>query len=137
MADHRPLKYNHPVYRFFPHKTKGEGFFLAALRKADGEAEEIRFKNKNKKEKGKTAPAIPKAVKSFLSDTSSFSPEWSGSILRMLPNPSGGPIPCFVSTCAFFRPASVSARRKEKISSLPRSSHSARLCVRMLFPWLI
>ena len=80
-----PLKYNHPVYRFFPHKTKGEGFFLAALRKADGEAEEIRFKNKNKKEKGKTAPAIPKAVKSFLSDTSSFSPEWSGSILRMLP----------------------------------------------------
>ena len=44
-----PLKYNHPVYRFFPHKTKGEGFFLAALRKADGETEEIRFKNKNKK----------------------------------------------------------------------------------------
>ena len=40
-----PLKYNHPVYRFFPHKTKGEGFFLAALRKADGETEEIRFKN--------------------------------------------------------------------------------------------
>ena len=80
-----PLKYNHPVYRFFPHKTKGEGFFLAALRKADGEAEEIRFKNKNKKEKGKTAPAIPKAVQAFLSDTSSFSPEWSGNILRMLP----------------------------------------------------
>ena len=22
-----PLKYNHPVYRFFPHKTKSEGFF--------------------------------------------------------------------------------------------------------------
>ena len=80
-----PLKYNHPVYRFFPHKTKGEGFFLAALRKADGETEEIRFKNKNKKEKGKTASAIPKAVQSYLSDTSSFSPEWSGNILRMLP----------------------------------------------------
>lgn len=93
MADHRPLKYNHPVYRFFPHKTKGEGFFLAALRKADGEAEEIRFKNKNKKEKGKTAPAIPKAVKSFLSDTSSFSPEWSGSILRMLPESVRGAYP--------------------------------------------
>ena len=77
-----PLKYNHPVYRFFPHKTKGEGFFLAALRKADGEAE-----------KGKTAPAIPKAVKSFLSDTSSFSPEWSGSILRMLPESVRGAYP--------------------------------------------
>ena len=88
-----PLKYNHPVYRFFPHKTKGEGFFLAALRKAYGEAEEIRFKNKNKKEKGKTAPAIPKAVKSFLSDTSSFSPEWSGSILRMLPESVRGAYP--------------------------------------------
>ena len=88
-----PLKYNHPVYRFFPHKTKGEGFFLAALRKADGEAEEIRFKNKNKKEKGKTAPATPKAVKSFLSDTSSFSPEWSGSILRMLPESVRGAYP--------------------------------------------
>ena len=88
-----PLKYNHPVYRFFPHKTKGEGFFLAALRKADGETEEIRFKNKNKKEKGKTAPAIPKAVKSFLSDTSSFSPEWSGSILRMLPESVRGAYP--------------------------------------------
>ena len=75
-----PLKYNHPVYRFF-------------LRKADGEAEEIRFKNKNKKEKGKTAPAIPKAVKSFLSDTSSFSPEWSGSILRMLPESVRGAYP--------------------------------------------
>lgn len=48
-----PLKYNHPVYRFFPHKTKGEGFFLAALRKADGEAEEIRSKTRIKKKRGK------------------------------------------------------------------------------------
>lgn len=28
-----------PVYRFLPHKTKGEGFFLAALRKAGSEEE--------------------------------------------------------------------------------------------------
>lgn len=27
-----------PVYRFLPHKTLGEGFFLAALRKADGDS---------------------------------------------------------------------------------------------------
>lgn len=80
-----PLKYSHPVYRFFPHKTKGEGFFLAALRKADGEKEEIRFKNKNKKEKGKAVPAIPEAVQSYLSDATSFSPEWNGNFLRMHP----------------------------------------------------
>ena len=61
-----PRKYDHPVYRFFPHKTRGEGFFLAALRKADGETEEIRFKNKNKKEKGKIVPAVPEAARAYL-----------------------------------------------------------------------
>ena len=48
------LKYAHPVYRFFPHKTKGEGFFLAVLRKAEGEIEEIRIKSKNKNKKEAT-----------------------------------------------------------------------------------
>ena len=127
-----PLKYNHPVYRFFPHKTKGEGFFLAALRKADGEAEEIRFKNR-----GKRLLPSRKLSNPFCRTRLLFHPNGAVVSSGCSPNPSGGPIPCFVSTCAFFRPASVSARRKEKISSLPRSSHSARLCVRMLFPWLI
>ncbi|MCD7851730.1 MAG: rRNA cytosine-C5-methyltransferase [Parabacteroides sp.] len=80
-----PLKYDHPVYRFFPHKTKGEGFFLAVLRKAEGETEEIRFKSKNKKEKGKAVPATPEAVKSYLSDADLFSSEWNGNFLRMHP----------------------------------------------------
>ena len=53
------LRFEHPVYRFFPHKTRGEGFFLAALRKAEGEIEEIRVKSKGKKERGKAAPSIP------------------------------------------------------------------------------
>ena len=82
-----PLKYDHPAYRFFPHKTKGEGFFLAVLRKANTETEELRFKSKNKKEKGKAAPTIPETVKSYLSDAPSFSPEWTGNILRMHPEP--------------------------------------------------
>lgn len=82
-----PLKYDHPAYRFFPHKTKGEGFFLAILRKANTETEELRFKSKNKKEKGKAAPTIPETVKSYLSDAPSFSPEWTGNILRMHPEP--------------------------------------------------
>lgn len=82
-----PLKYDHPAYRFFPHKTKGEGFFLAVLRKANAETEELRFKSKNKKEKGKAVPTIPEMVKSYLSDAPSFSPEWTGNILRMHPEP--------------------------------------------------
>lgn len=80
-----PLKYSHPVYRFFPHKTKGEGFFLAALRKADGETEEIRIKNKYKKEKAKAAPALPDAVRNYLTDPSAFTPEWNGNRLWMFP----------------------------------------------------
>ena len=56
------LRFEHPVYRFFPHKTRGEGFFLAALRKAEGEIEEIRVKSKGKKERGKAAPSKPLRV---------------------------------------------------------------------------
>ena len=46
-----------PVYRFLPHKTQGEGFFLAALRKPeeDGEADTDLFSPKKKKSKGDTA----------------------------------------------------------------------------------
>jgi 16S rRNA C967 or C1407 C5-methylase (RsmB/RsmF family)/NOL1/NOP2/fmu family ribosome biogenesis protein len=31
-----PNPYGFPAYRFFPHEVKGEGFFLAVLRKGDG-----------------------------------------------------------------------------------------------------
>ena len=34
-----------PVYRFLPHRTKGEGFFLAVLRKPEGETLRIRYKS--------------------------------------------------------------------------------------------
>lgn len=81
------LKHTHPVYHFFPHKTKGEGFFLAILRKAEGEREEIRFKTKNKKEKGKAVPVIPDYVYSFLSDKIAFTFEWEGNDLRALTEP--------------------------------------------------
>ena len=76
------LRFEHPVYRFFPHKTRGEGFFLAALRKAEGEIEEIRVKSKGKKERGKAAPSIPQEARQFLSDETSFSLEWNDSFLR-------------------------------------------------------
>lgn len=44
------LKYDYPVYRFMPHKTKGEGFFMAVLRKPD---DEICMPYKLKEKKGK------------------------------------------------------------------------------------
>lgn len=53
------FKYTNPVYRFLPHKTKGEGFFLAVLRKEEGEVYTYKNRNKNKKEKGKNSPAVP------------------------------------------------------------------------------
>lgn len=67
-----------PVYRFLPHKTKGEGFFLAALRKKDvewsGEARPLFEKDcvggkKDKKKGGKEKQqpvAVPKEVKGWL-----------------------------------------------------------------------
>ncbi len=79
------LRFNHPVYRFFPHKTRGEGFFLAALRKAEGETEETRIKPKGKKGRGKATPPIPREAPRFLSDETSFSIEWNGDILRAYP----------------------------------------------------
>lgn len=54
-----------PVYRFLPHRTKGEGFFLAALRKPVT-AEEIAYEpvktsgKKNKKDEKPNATLVPK-----------------------------------------------------------------------------
>lgn len=76
-----PLKYNNPVYRFFPHKVRGEGFFLAAVRKAEGEQQEVRQKNKSKKEKRSSKePAFPEGILSWLQQPDSF---------RILSDPTG------------------------------------------------
>lgn len=71
-----------PVYRFFPHKTKGEGFFLAALRKPLTEGEPPAYfsaKNRASKKKEKKGGSTPSPVskeqigmaKSWLNDNSS------------------------------------------------------------------
>ncbi|MCD8193188.1 MAG: RsmB/NOP family class I SAM-dependent RNA methyltransferase [Tannerellaceae bacterium] len=54
-----PLRYDHPVYRFFPHKTKGEGFFLALLRKPGNYTGSTSLKGKNKKNKKEKKGLIP------------------------------------------------------------------------------
>ncbi|OAV73840.1 Ribosomal RNA small subunit methyltransferase F [Bacteroidales bacterium Barb7] len=47
------LKYANPACRFFPHRSQGEGFFLALLRKREGTVGRARFKGNGKREKEK------------------------------------------------------------------------------------
>ena len=66
-----------PVYRFLPHRTKGEGFFLAVLRKNEGEVETIQPRSEKKKKgkdtKGKAPQlVVPKEVKSWLKEAGRF-----------------------------------------------------------------
>lgn len=63
-----------PVYRFLPHCTKGEGFFLAVLRKHEGEIETISLRSeRKKKEKDNKQPlVIPKDVKQWLKNSTAY-----------------------------------------------------------------
>ena len=70
-----------PVYRFLPHKTKGEGFFLGVLKKRADVLDETprRFLKTSarldKKKKGKDAKqtlVVPKEVKVWLEDSSEY-----------------------------------------------------------------
>lgn len=79
------LRYDNPVYRFLPHRTRGEGFFLAALRKKGEPTSESHSKAKRKKEKGKPAPAIPAQAKTLLNEPDSYHFAWQNSTLVALP----------------------------------------------------
>lgn len=57
------------VYRFFPHKTKGEGFFLSVLRKNDSNFSE-KFKTSKIKDKQKKVPRLEDVYKRYI-----FEPE--------------------------------------------------------------
>ncbi|MDR0681652.1 MAG: RsmB/NOP family class I SAM-dependent RNA methyltransferase [Dysgonamonadaceae bacterium] len=57
-----------PLRRFMPHRTKGEGFFIATVRKTGGKEE----KRKRKKEKGKKIQ-IPPEIKNRLTEWDRFS----------------------------------------------------------------
>ena len=64
-----------PVYRFLPHQTKGEGFFLAVLRKHEGTIETISLRpEKRKKGKDNKQPlVVPKEAKVWLRNAASYS----------------------------------------------------------------
>lgn len=52
-----------PIYRFLPHRTKGEGFFLAVLRKPDEELSAINHKPFSASSKKKQVPIVTKEQK--------------------------------------------------------------------------
>lgn len=69
------LEGNHSAYRFFPHKVKGEGFFLAVIRKSENESTQT-IKLKKTKQK-KAASSFPKELEKWIveSENQNFSIE--------------------------------------------------------------
>jgi len=65
-----------PVYRFFPHKTKGEGFFLALLQKNYGEesfSEKGRpGKSKNERKQSDQRQPISDEIRNLIIDSGNF-----------------------------------------------------------------
>ena len=62
-----------PVYRFLPHRTAGEGFFLAVLRKPDGDME-LPARRKKKERRAKM-PVVPAGVRTWLRSPEAW--DWS------------------------------------------------------------
>jgi NOL1/NOP2/fmu family ribosome biogenesis protein/SAM-dependent methyltransferase len=60
------LSVDFPVYRFLPHKTRGEGFFLALLRKEDGPSFPVRMPKSKPSGNSKKQQEIPDSVRSLL-----------------------------------------------------------------------
>lgn len=77
------LRYDFPVYRFFPHKTTGEGFFLAVLQKPDEEREPISLKGK--KTKAAKNPPAPAEVRHWLNGPDDYRLEIAGSTIQAFP----------------------------------------------------
>lgn len=68
---HPAIDSEHHCYRFMPHRTNGEGLFMAVLRKpADEHRQELRIK-KNKGGKAKPAP-VPRGVDTWLANPKQY-----------------------------------------------------------------
>lgn len=66
-----------PVYRFMPHRTQGEGLFMAVLRKPEDAVAERTPKRAGKemaKKRGGKMPEVPSAVKQWLKHSDDY--EW-------------------------------------------------------------
>ena len=76
-----------PVYRFLPHRTKGEGFFMAVLRKAEEYYRAFSPRLPKKKEKQKANPLPKEALKQAVSwvDSSEHEVLTEGDMLYAFP----------------------------------------------------
>lgn len=65
---------NYPAYRFFPHKTKGEGFFVTVVqKKAEVDKEARKTKSKKQKTRAKQqTPSIASEVKKMVLDNENY-----------------------------------------------------------------
>jgi len=78
------LKYDYPVYRFFPHKTKGEGLFMAVLRKTEQGADVLNNRRKFKKDNRKP-PAVPSEINNWLLQSGKYQVEMNNSMVNAFP----------------------------------------------------
>ncbi|WP_017730160.1 methyltransferase RsmF C-terminal domain-like protein [Nafulsella turpanensis] len=65
-------------YRFYPHKSRGEGFFMAVVRKTaeEGSTERVGGKNKGGKKKKAVFSEAPKAIQNLLQEWVQSSDAW-------------------------------------------------------------
>lgn len=70
---HPSFENNMPVYHFLPHLTKGEGFFLAALRKSGEYSNKIEYSSKrNKKQNKAKLTPLEGEYKNYLTDNEKY-----------------------------------------------------------------
>ncbi|MDR1746162.1 MAG: rRNA cytosine-C5-methyltransferase [Tannerella sp.] len=80
IADGRDTTF--PAYRFLPHRTKGEGFFLSVLRKpADGR----QCRQASAKGKPSALASLPSPVDGWLNNPDEFCMITDGTVLRAVP----------------------------------------------------
>lgn len=61
-----------PCYHFFPHRTKGEGFFLSALRKADDDSNIANFAKQKRQRYPKQKTTVPTEIKNWILHSEHF-----------------------------------------------------------------
>ena len=78
------VKGKYPTYRFFPHKTKGEGFFIAVLRKNGSDSSHTSSKKKQKR-KTPSLGLPPQQVCHWIKDADHFHFRMQGNCVYAIP----------------------------------------------------
>lgn len=76
-----PAYSDFPAYHFYPHKIKGEGFFVGAVQKTDGKGFNPR---KNKKREPSDSVSLPVSVKSYILQPEAYTAYDNGNALGIV-----------------------------------------------------